>query len=153
MLTPETLAQIAQQHGVLTAQKSRGEAVAGIAFAVAEYQLGTGGMGWLNGRFAAEGHDHMRFAGVPVDAAVGAAGIAGAVFGVFGSFDIHVAAIAAGSLGAFTYRKAFEAGAKARLEQEEGRKVLTGATVRGEMHSSRPEPNVVSIDSMREAAR
>ena len=55
VLTSETLANIAQQHGILSAAKSRGEAVAAIAFAVAEYNLGTGAMGWLNGRFASEG--------------------------------------------------------------------------------------------------
>lgn len=129
MLTEDTLATIAEKHGVVTSRfpKGRGEAVASIAFAALEVNLGALGAGYVNGRYTAPGKDHadMPGMGTPVDLTMGVLGVAASLLGTFGPFDGHVANVAIGSLAAYTARMglAYGAAAKAKSLQLANQKV------------------------------
>lgn len=134
-LTSEMLAAIAQQHGLLKKETEQAkpavESFVGKFFMAAEVLAAAGLAGYVNGRFASEDKDHLSIFGLPADVVAGTVLFGGSLFGAFGEFDTHMAAVAAGFGSAATYREMFARGAAARVEQEEGKRLLRPDSAKG----------------------
>ena len=148
MLPDGTIESLIQAHNNLSVNAGKGNKIATILFFTGEAGLGAAAMGGINGRFATPGQDHLQVFGAPVDLTLGAILLGSALFGVYGAtFDTHVAAIGAGCIGAYAYRKALEKSAEARVEADVGRAMLAegGVNARVSRNSANSEKKVVHL--------
>ncbi|MHB8107913.1 MAG: hypothetical protein ACYDH4_10895, partial [Candidatus Cryosericum sp.] len=84
-----------------------------------EVALGLAASSYVNSRFAAPGHDHVEFRGIPFDGVLGGAGMLASLLGWFGSMNTHVGMLSLGVFLPAIGRPIADFGMQQRLAREQ----------------------------------